>query len=53
MTLVYYSFELTGEMLKNSSLVTMFTYSFFLTPQLVYRMLPISVLVAVLVTLGC
>ena len=49
---VYFFFELTGDMLKNSSLVTMFTYLFFLAPQLIYRTLPISVLVAVLVTLG-
>ena len=49
---VYYFFELTGDMLKNSSLVTMFNYLFFLIPQLVYWTLPLSVLVAVLVTLG-
>lgn len=49
---VYNFFELMGDMLKNSSLVTMFTYLFFLTPKLVYDTLPISVLVAVLVTLG-
>ena len=30
----------------------MFTYLFFLIPQLIYKLLPISVLVAVLVTLG-
>jgi LPS export ABC transporter permease LptG len=41
-----------GDMLRNSTLVTMFTYLFFLIPQLVYRLLPISVLMAVLVTLG-
>src|SRR2546422_8551430 len=52
MTEVYNFFELMGEMLKNSNLVTMFTYLFFLIPQLVYKTLPISVLVAVLVTLG-
>ena len=39
-------------MLRNSSLLTMFTYLFFLIPHLVYKLLPISVLVAVLVTLG-
>ena len=41
-----------GAVLKNSSLVTMLTYLFLLVPQLVYKTLPISVLVAVLVTLG-
>ena len=30
----------------------MFTYLFFLIPQLIYRLLPLSVLMAVLVTLG-
>ena len=30
----------------------MFTYLFFLTPELIYEMLPFSVLVAVLVQLG-
>jgi LPS export ABC transporter permease LptG/LPS export ABC transporter permease LptF len=52
MTEVYNFFELMGDMIRNSSLVTMFTYLFFLIPQLVYKTLPISVLVAVLVTLG-
>jgi LPS export ABC transporter permease LptG len=52
MTEIYNFFELMGEMLKNSNLVTMLTYLFFLIPQLVYKTLPISVLVAVLVTLG-
>ncbi len=52
MTVVYNFFELMGDMLKNSSLMTMFTYLLFLVPQLVYKTLPISVLVAVLVTLG-
>jgi LPS export ABC transporter permease LptG/LPS export ABC transporter permease LptF len=52
MTEVYNFFELMGDMIRNSSLVTMFTYLFFLIPQLVYKTLPISILVAVLVTLG-
>jgi len=52
MTEVYNFFELMGDMIRNSSLVTMFTYLFFLIPQLIYKTLPISVLVAVLVTLG-
>jgi lipopolysaccharide export system permease protein len=52
MSEVFFFFELMGDMLRNSNLLTMFTYLFFLTPQLVYKLLPISVLVAVLVTLG-
>lgn len=52
MTEVFNFFELMGDMLRNSNLVTMLTYLFFLIPQLVYRLLPISVLMAVLVTLG-
>ena len=49
---VYNFFELMGDMLRNSSLLTMFTYLFFLIPLQIYKLLPISVLVAVLVTLG-
>jgi LPS export ABC transporter permease LptG/LPS export ABC transporter permease LptF len=52
MTEVFNFFELMGDMLRNSTLMTMFTYLFFLIPQLIYRLLPISVLMAVLVTLG-
>jgi LPS export ABC transporter permease LptF/LPS export ABC transporter permease LptG len=67
MTEVWNFFELMGDMLRHSSLSTMFTYLnmlrhsslstmftylFFLIPQLIYKILPISVLVAVLVTLG-
>ena len=53
MTQVYNFFELMGDMLRNKiPLLTMFTYLFFLTPQLIYELLPISVLVAVLVTFG-
>ena len=53
LTQVYNFFELIGDMLRNNiSLLTMFTYLFFLIPQLVYDLLPISVLVAVLVTFG-
>jgi LPS export ABC transporter permease LptG/LPS export ABC transporter permease LptF len=52
MTQVYNFFELMGDMIRNSNLPTMFTYLFFLMPYLVYKTLPISVLVAVLVTLG-
>lgn len=52
MTQVYNFFELMGDMIRNSSIGTMFTYLFFLTPFLIYKMLPVSILVAVLVTLG-
>ncbi len=52
MTEVFNFFELMGDMLRNSNLVTMLTYLFFLIPQLIYRLLPVSVLMAVLVTLG-
>ena len=52
LTLIYNFFELMGDMLRNSSLVKMFTYLFFLAPSLIYTMLPISILVAVLVTFG-
>ncbi len=50
--LIYNFFELMGDMVRNSNLVTMLTYLFFLTPKLIYDMAPISVLVAVLFTLG-
>jgi len=50
MTLVYNFFELMPDMIHNHiPLVKMFTYLFFLTPTLVYQILPISVLVAILV----
>lgn len=52
LTLIYNFFELMGDMLRNSSLAKMLTYLFFLTPSLIYTMLPISTLVAVLVTFG-
>jgi LPS export ABC transporter permease LptG len=52
LTLIYNFFELMGDMLRNSTLVKMFTYLLFLTPSLIYTLLPISVLVAVLVTFG-
>src|ERR1035437_9844191 len=46
-------FELISDMLRNNiSLWKMFTYLFFLTPQLIYEMLPVSVLVAVLAVFG-
>ena len=50
---VYNFFELVGDMLRNNiSLVKMFTYLFFLTPQLIYTTLPVSILVAVLINFG-
>jgi LPS export ABC transporter permease LptG len=53
MTEVYNFFELLSFIVKNSiPLSTVFEYLFFLMPQLIYSTLPISVLVAVLVTFG-
>ena len=50
MTEVYVFFELLGDYIHNHiSLVKMFTYLFFLTPELIYRLAPISILVAVLI----
>jgi LPS export ABC transporter permease LptG/LPS export ABC transporter permease LptF len=50
---VYNFFELMGDMIRNNiSLMKMFTYLFFLVPQLVYTTLPISILVATLVLFG-
>jgi LPS export ABC transporter permease LptG/LPS export ABC transporter permease LptF len=50
---VYFFFELLGDMIRNNiSLVKMFTYLFFLTPQLVYTTVPVSILVATLVLFG-
>jgi LPS export ABC transporter permease LptG len=51
--LIFSFFDLIGDMLRNNiSLKTMFTYLFFLTPRTIYVMLPVSVLVATLTTLG-
>ena len=53
MILVYNFFELMGDMFqRNISLMTMFKYLFFLTPEVIYEMLPLSVLVAVLINFG-
>ena len=53
MSEVYFFFELVGDMIRNNiSLVKMFTYLFFLTPQLIYSTLPISILVATLILFG-
>ena len=53
MILVYNFFELMGDMIRNKiPLMEMFTYLFFLTPELVYQTLPYGVLVAALIQLG-
>ena len=53
MSQVYFFFELVGDMIKNNiSLMKMFTYLFFLTPELIYRLTPICILVAVLINFG-
>jgi LPS export ABC transporter permease LptG/LPS export ABC transporter permease LptF len=50
---IFTFFDLMGDMVRNHiPLIIMFEYLFFLTPLLIYQMLPISVLVAALVTLG-
>ena len=51
MSEVYFFFELVPDMIRNNiSLLTMFWYLFFLTPELIYTLLPLSPLVAVLVS---
>jgi LPS export ABC transporter permease LptG/LPS export ABC transporter permease LptF len=51
MALIYNFFELLSDVIKNQiPLVRVFVYLFFLTPKLIYDLLPISVLVSVLVT---
>ena len=53
LVLVFNFFELISDMLRNNiTLWKMFTYLFFLTPQLVYDLLPPSILVAVLAAFG-
>jgi len=53
MILVYNFFELMGDMFqRNIPLLTMFKYLFFLAPEEIYEMLPLSVLVAVLINFG-
>jgi len=53
MTLVFNFFELMGDMIRNKiPFLDMLTYLMFLTPQLIYVFLPISILVAVLAHLG-
>jgi len=53
MTHVYTFFELLSDIVKNHiAMSRVLTYLFFLTPQLIYDSAPISVLVAVLITVG-
>ena len=53
MAQIYNFFELLSYIIRNKiPLVKVFTFLAFLTPQLIYDTLPISVLVAVLVTFG-
>ncbi|MCL4401122.1 MAG: LptF/LptG family permease, partial [Acidobacteria bacterium] len=53
MTQTYTFFELLSDIVRNKiPLSKVFTYLAFLTPKLIYDTLPISVLVAVLVTFG-
>ena len=53
MLLVYNFFDLMGDMVQQQDPARkMFTYLFFLTPELIYELLPFSVLVAVLVQFG-
>jgi LPS export ABC transporter permease LptG/LPS export ABC transporter permease LptF len=51
MALIYNFFELLSDVIKNQiPLTKVFVFLFFLTPRLIYDLLPISVLVSVLVT---
>ncbi len=53
LTDIFNFFELIGDIVKNHIPMShVFEYLFFLSPQLIYVLLPISVLVAVLVTFG-
>lgn len=53
MTEVYNFFELLSDIIHNGiAMSRVFTYLFFLAPMLIYNTLPVSVLVAVLVTFG-
>lgn len=53
MAQIYNFFELLGDVVKNRIPMTrVFTYLIFLAPKLIYDTLPISVLVAVLVSFG-
>jgi LPS export ABC transporter permease LptG/LPS export ABC transporter permease LptF len=53
LTDIFNFFDLLGDIVKNHIPMShVFQYLFFLSPQLIYMLLPISVLVAVLVTFG-
>jgi LPS export ABC transporter permease LptG len=53
MTEIYNFFELLSDIIRNGiAMSRVFTYLFFLAPMLIYNTLPVSVLVAVLVTFG-
>ena len=53
MTEIYNFFELLSDIIRNGiAMSKVFTYLFFLAPMLIYNTLPVSVLVAVLVTFG-
>jgi len=53
MTHVYTFFDLLSDIVKNNiAMSRVFTYLFFLTPQLIFDSAPMSVLVAVLITFG-
>jgi LPS export ABC transporter permease LptG/LPS export ABC transporter permease LptF len=53
MTQIFTFFDLLGDIVKNKILMAeVVEYLFFLTPKLIYDTLPMSVLVAVLVTFG-
>ncbi len=53
MTQIYTFFELLGDVVKNHiTMAHALRYHLFLTPELIYRMLPFGVLLAVLVTFG-
>ena len=53
MTHVYTFFELLSDIVKNHiTMLRVFTYLFFLTPELVFQLAPLAVLVAVLIAFG-
>ena len=53
MTHVYTFFDLLSDIVKNNiAMSRVFTYLFFLTPELIFDLAPMSVLVAVLITFG-
>jgi LPS export ABC transporter permease LptG len=53
MTQVYQFFELLSDVFRNNIAISrVFVFLFFLTPKLIYDTVPVSILVAVLVTFG-